>query len=91
MSLRSRRDLIAPSTSMSHGELPPKRYVCLSVDDTGRGFDDSVARRLFEPFFTTRSAGTELGLATVLEIVRDHDGAMNTVCPLKRNAAEGFG
>ena len=62
---------------MSHGELWPGRYVCLSVIDSGRGFDESVARRLFEPFFTTRSAGTGLGLATVHEIVRDHDGAMN--------------
>ena len=63
--------------SMSHGELPPGRYVCLAVIDSGRGFDESVARRLFEPFFTTRLAGTGLGLATVHEIVRDHDGAMN--------------
>jgi signal transduction histidine kinase len=62
---------------MSHGELVPGRYVCLAVIDNGRGFDESVARRLFEPFFTTRSAGTGLGLATVYEIVRDHDGAMN--------------
>jgi signal transduction histidine kinase len=62
---------------MSHGELAPGRYVCLSVIDSGRGFDESVARRLFEPFFTTRLAGTGLGLATVHEIVRDHDGAMN--------------
>ena len=62
---------------MSHGELVPGRYVCLAVIDNGRGFDESVARRLFEPFFTTRSAGTGLGLATVHEIVRDHDGAMN--------------
>jgi signal transduction histidine kinase len=62
---------------MSHGELAPGRYVCLAVIDSGRGFDESVARRLFEPFFTTRLAGTGLGLATVHEIVRDHDGAMN--------------
>jgi signal transduction histidine kinase len=70
------RDVAAP-TALSHGELAPGRYVCLAVSDTGRGFDDTVAPRLFEPFFTTRAAGTGLGLATVQEIVRDHDGAMN--------------
>ena len=68
---------VAAPCPMSHGELTPGRYVCLAVIDTGRGFDESVARRLFEPFFTTRLAGTGLGLATVGEIVRDHDGAMN--------------
>jgi signal transduction histidine kinase len=70
------KDVPAP-LALSHGELGPGRFVCLSVADTGRGFDESVARRLFEPFFTTRKAGTGLGLATVHEIVRDHDGAMN--------------
>jgi signal transduction histidine kinase/AmiR/NasT family two-component response regulator len=70
------RDLRA-GLSLSHGELPPGRYVCLAVIDTGRGFDDAVAQRLFEPFFTTRSAGTGLGLATAREIVRDHEGAIN--------------
>jgi signal transduction histidine kinase len=62
---------------MSHGQLAPGRYVCLAVIDGGHGFDERVARRLFEPFFTTRLAGTGLGLATVHEIVRDHEGAMN--------------
>ena len=61
---------------MSDGELSPGRYVCLSVSDNGRGFDERIARRMFEPFFTTRLAGTGLGLATVREIVRDHDGAI---------------
>jgi signal transduction histidine kinase/CheY-like chemotaxis protein len=70
------KDVTAP-LALSHGELAPGRFVCLSVADTGRGFDESVAQRLFEPFFTTRKAGTGLGLATVHEIVRDHDGAMN--------------
>lgn len=61
----------------SHGVVTPGRYVCLAVIDTGCGFDEKVARRLFEPFFTTRSAGTGLGLATVREIIRDHDGAIS--------------
>jgi len=71
-----RKDVGAP-LALSHGELRPGRYVCLAVSDTGRGFDNGLARRLFEPFFTTRSEGTGLGLATVHEIVRDHEGAMN--------------
>jgi len=62
---------------LSHGELRPGQYVSLAVSDTGRGFGDDVAQRLFEPFFTTRATGTGLGLATVQEIVRDNDGAMN--------------
>jgi signal transduction histidine kinase len=79
-----RKDLAAPQ-ALSHGELAPGRYVCLAVVDDGRGFDESVSRRLFEPFFTTRLAGTGLGLATVHEIVRDHDGAMN----VQSNPGEG--
>ena len=71
-----RREVVA-ARATSHGELTPGRYVCLAVCDNGRGFDERVARRLFEPFFTTRLAGTGLGLATVREFVRDHDGAMH--------------
>jgi signal transduction histidine kinase len=68
---------VRAARALSHGELAPGRYVRVAVSDTGRGFDDSVAQRLFEPFFTTRLAGTGLGLATVREIVRDHEGAIH--------------
>ena len=68
---------VAGPTPLSHGELEPGRYMRIVVSDSGRGFDEVVALRLFEPFFTTRSTGTGLGLATVREIVRDHDGALN--------------
>jgi two-component system sensor histidine kinase FlrB len=46
----------------------------LSVSDTGRGFDAVVSRRLFEPFFTTRTEGTGLGLAIVRNVAEAHGG-----------------
>ena len=72
----AKQEELAARRQMSDGELWPGRYVCIAVSDNGRGFDERVARRMFEPFFTTRLAGTGLGLATVREIVRDHDGAI---------------
>jgi signal transduction histidine kinase len=59
------------------GELEPGAYARIVVRDAGPGFGEEVAKRLFEPFFTTRPAGTGLGLATVRKIVRDHDGAID--------------
>ena len=73
----ARQEELAAECRMGDGELAPGRYACIAVSDDGRGFDERVARRIFEPFFTTRLAGTGLGLATVREIVRDHDGAIN--------------
>src|SRR5207247_3910166 len=72
----AKQEELSAGLQMSDGALSPGRYVCIVVSDNGRGFDGRVARRIFEPFFTTRLAGTGLGLATVREIVRDHDGAI---------------
>ena len=55
------RRVVAEPLSLSHGSLARGRYVRVAVSDTGRGFDEQVAQRLFEPFFTTRSGGTGLG------------------------------
>jgi signal transduction histidine kinase len=50
--------------------------VVLIVGDTGSGISDVVRERLFEPYFTTRSAGTGLGLAIVRRIVEDMGGSV---------------
>jgi CheY-like chemotaxis protein len=68
------------------GELEPGSYARIAVCDAGPGFGEDVAKRLFEPFFTTRPAGTGLGLATVRKIVRDHDGAIGVASALGKGS-----
>lgn len=70
------RTLIYPSR-IGHGELEPGRFIVLSIADPGRGMDQATMERIFEPFFTTRLEGNGLGLATVREIVQEHDGAVD--------------
>jgi nitrogen fixation/metabolism regulation signal transduction histidine kinase len=51
------------------GEL---RAVRLKVLDNGPGFSDKVLKRAFEPYVTTKTKGTGLGLAVVKKIADEH-------------------
>lgn len=62
---------------LSHDMVQAGDYVRIAVIDTGSGMDAATLANIFQPFFTTRPAGTGLGLATVREIVYDHDGAVD--------------
>ena len=48
--------------------------VRLTVTDNGCGFPETVIRRAFEPYVTTKPKGTGLGLAIVKKIVEEHGG-----------------
>ena len=64
----------------SEGELQmPGSYLRLQVTDTGTGMDDQVRGRLFQPFFTTKTSGTGLGLISCKRIVTNHRGYMRVL------------
>lgn len=48
----------------------------LDVIDTGVGMPPDLAARVFQPFVTTKSGGTGLGLATARKIVQAHGGTI---------------
>jgi two-component system sensor kinase FixL len=48
----------------------------IEVRDTGPGLDEQVARRLFEPFVTTKPSGIGIGLSICRTIVEAHEGKL---------------
>ena len=48
--------------------------LAVDVQDHGHGMDDETKRRLFEPFYTTKTNGTGLGMAIAKKITELHRG-----------------
>jgi PAS domain S-box-containing protein len=55
-------------------EQPVATFIRLEVSDSGCGMTEEVQTRIFDPFYTTKSGGRGLGLASVLGIVNAHGG-----------------
>ena len=53
--------------------------VRLIVQDNGPGFAESILKRAFEPYVTTKSKGTGLGLAVVKKIADEHGARVRLV------------
>jgi len=64
---------IAANTCTADG----KRWVELSVADTGVGIPEEALPRLFDPFYTTKPSGSGLGLAIAYRIMQDHGGLIS--------------
>lgn len=70
---------IGEFSAASLNGLAPGPYAQLVVSDTGCGMSKETMAKIFDPYFTTKSAaeGTGLGLAAVRGIIASHEGAIH--------------
>jgi PAS domain S-box-containing protein len=65
------RRLVIRASRNGNGE------ICISVRDSGPGFPGGLAEQLFEPFFSTKTEGTGMGLAIARSIIEAHGGTLS--------------
>lgn len=61
-------------TSHNTQALPEGLYVKLTFSDHGCGISEDDLKKIFDPYFTTKSTGNGLGLASVFSIINRHGG-----------------
>ncbi len=49
-------------------------YVCITIKDYGVGIPPEIIDKIFDPYYTTKEAGSGLGLATCHAIIKKHQG-----------------
>jgi two-component system, cell cycle sensor histidine kinase and response regulator CckA len=65
--------------------LAPGRYVKIAICDKGAGIDEALAKKIFDPYFTTKPSGSGLGLSIGYSIIKKHGGLLQ----LESSSAEG--
>jgi len=70
-------------------EFAAEHYVCLHVEDNGKGIDADTRQHVFEPFFTTkeRGRGTGLGLPVVYGLMQAHQGYVDVKSEIGRGTS----
>lgn len=69
--------ITAENISLETGNLTlltPGPYVRISISDTGCGISDENLKKIFDPYFSTKSRGSGLGLASAYSIICKHGG-----------------
>lgn len=64
-----------------------KPYAVIRVEDDGKGISKELLPRIFEPFYTTKTTGTGLGLSNVKQIVTAHEGRVRVADSKNKGAA----
>jgi nitrogen fixation/metabolism regulation signal transduction histidine kinase len=72
-----RIDLVTEAIHFQTPDNETRTAVRLSIVDNGPGFSPKILNRAFEPYVTSKSRGTGLGLAVVKKIIEEHGGRVD--------------
>jgi len=62
------------------------KYIIIEIEDSGPGIDPAIAASIFNPFFTTKSKGSGLGLSVAYSVITRHGGAITASRGIKGGA-----
>ncbi|MGA1843993.1 MAG: PAS domain S-box protein [bacterium] len=54
-----------------------KSSIILTISDSGLGIPPQIQGRIFDPFYTTKTGSTGIGLSICHRIITDHGGSLN--------------
>jgi two-component system nitrogen regulation sensor histidine kinase GlnL len=70
------RTAYSPGVAIEHGGKRESVPLLVSVQDNGSGVPPEIKRDIFEPFVTSKAAGSGLGLSLVSKVMADHGGVI---------------
>lgn len=73
----ARIDLVTETVHFPGSDGIDQTAVRLTITDNGPGFAPKILARAFEPYVTSKTRGTGLGLAMVKKIVEEHGGRVD--------------
>jgi two-component system sensor histidine kinase HydH len=74
--LRNAKDATPPGGEILVSTAKDGAFAIVRVTDTGAGIAPELQNQVFEPYFSTKKAGTGLGLPTVRRVVEEHGGTL---------------
>ena len=92
LSIEAKRVVIDDTYAEMLPDATSGHFLQILVTDTGTGIAPEHLNRIFDPFFTTKEVGkgTGLGLATVLSIIKSHEGFVNVYSELGHGTKFSF-
>ncbi len=74
---KARIDVVTETIHYQDSDGGKRTAVRLSIADNGPGFSSRILARAFEPYVTSKTRGTGLGLAMVKKIIDEHGGRID--------------